>query len=280
MPRLDHALSTHLAPRGLNLSGVVAVPAWDRVARPGHRSADLLPGARSIVVFGSAGPALWAAMLRQLRADPRLLADHEHPLDACVRRAVGSAAPLLEHTSHRWFFAAADETVHIDFRTLALLGGLGAHSRLGLLIHPRHGPWLGLRAAVFVDAALPASPAVAQSPCEGCAAPCMAACPAHALSSGDWDVVRCSRFHLDSDRCRDTCHSRLACPVGSASRYDDDELHYHYDRAAGRRRLRELVSLADAADCFEGSGPYWGTWEDSPAMAPPSTDDDPPTSGA
>ena len=42
------------------------------------------------------------------------------------------------------------------------------------------------------------------------------------------------------------------------ARYDADEVLYHYDRARGRARLRELAGVT--YDTFEGVGPHWQTW--------------------
>lgn len=259
-------LTAALAPAGLNLFAVASAAAWDAVATPARTTAALLPGARSVVVFGSGGPALWDAMLADLRAHPQRLAEEEHPLDAFVRRALDAADAALDAdprsagVPRRWFRAAADETVHVDFRLLASVAGLGTRSRLGLLMHPTYGPWLGLRAACFLAADLAPTAPHADSPCDTCAAPCVAACPGAAFPGGDWSVDACSAFNQASTDCRAGCHARVACPVGAEHRYGADELLYHYDRFAGRRRLRALVGLPDAADRHEGVGPHWGGW--------------------
>lgn len=249
-----------LGAAGLQAVGVADVAAWDAQVGPERRSAALLPGARSILVFGSGGRALWDALVADVRAHPAHLAQEEHPLDAYVRRAVLAADPALGDVRRRWFFAAADAELHLDFRLLASLAGLGGRSRLGLLLHPEFGLWLGLRAAVFLDAALPVSPPPDPDPCAGCPAPCIPACPGGAFVDGAWDVGRCSAFHDASAACASTCHSRLACPRGAEHRYPPDELVYHYDRRAGRPRLREAAGLAEGDDAFEGVGPHWNTW--------------------
>lgn len=255
MPALD-ALSLALAPAGLNLVGVASAAAYDASVPEARGSAGLLPGARSILVVASGGPSLWHAFVADLRRDPRGLTAEAHPLDAFVRRAVDAADPALGDARRRWFFAAADADVHLDFRVLGHLAGLGGRSRLGLLLHPRYGTWLGLRAAVFTDAVLPAAPPPAGDPCAGCPAPCAPACPGSAFPGGSWDVARCSAFHDESDRCASSCASRLACPAGAEHRYPEDEVLYHYDRPAGRRLLRARLGIG--ADGFPGEGPRWG----------------------
>jgi epoxyqueuosine reductase len=252
------ALSTiaaALTPAGLNLCGVADVARYDAAAAPSRRSEDVAPGARSIVVVASGGAALWEAFVADLRRHPEHLTEEQHPLDAFVRRAV-----LAASLPGRWFFAAAEAEVRLDFRVLGEIAGLGGRSRLGLLLHPTFGPWLGLRACAFLDESLSPAPVAAPDPCAGCPAPCVTACPGSAFTEGRWDVFRCSAFHAESERCATSCDARDACPVGAAHRYPADELLYHYDRRAGRARLREQLGIS--GDRYEGIGPFWTSWRE------------------
>ena len=246
-----------LSPAGLNLIGVASVADWDALQPEARRSAALCPEARSVVVVGNAGTALWDALVEDLRGEPRHLTEHVHPLDAFVRRRIDALAPLLAGHRHRWFFAAAEADVHIDFRVLAQLAGLGADSRLGLLLHPVYGPWIGLRAACFIDADLPASTPVPGS-CEGCAAPCASACPGGAFAAGKWAVDPCAAFHQTSTACASSCDARAACPVGAEHRYGPLQYQYHYNRAVGRLALRDSLGIKD--DSLMGVGPHWEVW--------------------
>lgn len=252
--RLDQ-LSTRLGPAGLNVVGVADPAAWDAVMPESRRCSTLLPGTRAILVVGSGGPALWEGLLDDCRAHPEHWSNEAHPLDARVRRVVES---VEVPGRHRWFFAAAEAELHLDFRLLASLAGLGGKSRMGLLLHPVHGLWLGLRAACFLDSELPFDTPDLADPCAGCPGYCASACPGSAFPGGTWDVARCTAFHAESERCATRCDARLACPKGAASRYPDAEIRYHYDRGGGRRVLREALGITD--DRFEGEGPHWGTW--------------------
>lgn len=254
------ALTSTLATAGLDLSGVASTTTWDAAMQPARRTDALLPGARSILVFGNAGSGLWNAFLADLERDPRGLTDHLHPLDAYVRRAVGAADPLLGAIRRRWFWATADADLHIDFRMLAAMAGLGAQSRLGLLIRADLGTWIGLRAACFLDAELTPSAPATVNPCDGCPAPCVTACPAGAFPDGKWSVDLCSRFHREDPTCERTCASRLACPVGADRRYLPEHYAYHAHRESGRRWIREHLGLPAGADPYEGVGPHWGDW--------------------
>lgn len=253
-------LAEALAPAGLNAVGVVDVAAWNAQVPATRHGEALLPGARSILVFGSGGPALWDAFLADLERDPRGLTEHPHPLDGFVARAVAAADPVLEGVGRRWFQAAPAEPTPIDFRLLASLGGLGTRSRLGLLLHPVYGPWLGLRAACFVDEALPVDTAVTGSPCDACPSPCVSACPGRAFVDGALSIDRCALHNRTTTDCVTACHSRAACPEGDAFRYSAEEQAYHTDRARGRVWLRQRLGIPPEADPHEGVGPFWGDW--------------------
>lgn len=253
------SLREHLQPWGLNHLGVASPAAYDLSAKPELRSQALMPGTRSIVVVGSGGPDLWEAFLADLQGEPLRLTGQAHPLDAFVTRAVASAEPLLAGISHRWFLTTATASVHLDMRTLAVLAGLGAKSRLGLVLDRRFGPWLGLRAACLLDLDLPPSPP-APDLCTGCAAPCMMRCPGHAFVDGRWDVGRCAAFHKASNQCHGICHARLACPVGVAEQYPELQRRYHDARRNGRAMLRAHLGIPAREDRHAGEGPHWDEW--------------------
>lgn len=250
------ALLDRLRAAGLDLHGVADPAAWDATQPPERRTAALAPGARAILVVGNAGSALWDAFLADLRRDPRGLTEEPDPLDAYVRRAVAAADAPLGSASRRWIFADLGADVHLDFRTLAGLAGLGAPSRLGLLLHPTWGPWIGLRAACFLPEPLAPTGPLPDDPCAGCPAPCAAACPGGAFPAGRWDPGPCVAFHAASDVCERTCAARLACPVGAERRYRPEHYAYHAHRRSGRRWLRAHLGLPEGADRFEGLGPF------------------------
>lgn len=262
------AFTDALLPSGLNLVGVASTRAWNASMGPQRTTEALFPAARSILVVGNGGPTMWRAFVRDLDADPRHLTEEANPLDAFARRTILGADTALGPAARRWFWAAADADTHVDFRVLANLAGFGRASRLGLLLHDTFGPWVGLRAACFIDADLPgthepetslaAEPTLARQ-CLGCSA-CVAACPGSAFPGDRWAVDVCSTYHHLSTRCASTCHARDACPVGADQRYDEAEITYHSNRALGRQALRERLGLAQGADRFEGIGPHWTDW--------------------
>jgi len=249
LPAWAEAVVAALAPAGLQRWGVAPV-----------EGACPLPGARSALVFASGGPGLWQGFVDAVAAEHARLRDEAHPLDAHVARLLRAADPDPP-PSRRWVRCAADEPTFVDFRPLAAAAGLGWASRLGLLLHPEDGPWIGLRAACFTTEALPPSaPAPGQGPCAGCAAPCVAACPVGAVPAGlgaRFGIGACAA-HRTSGGCPSACAARNACPEGSASRYPPEAQAYHEDRAAGRAALAARLGVND--DLHAGLGPPWSAW--------------------
>jgi epoxyqueuosine reductase len=228
---------------------------------------DVLPGCRSVLVFGS-GARLWDRFVDALRRDPARLTGETHPLDAYVARAIAEADPDPP-ASRRWIRCAADEPHPIDFRSLALAAGLGWRSALGLLLHPVRGVWFALRAACFTTSWLSPSLAPAgDGPCLGCAAPCASACPAAAIrlpfapGRGGWQVDLCAGWNTGPAPCASSCAARVACPAGAEHMYSPLQRHYHQDRRSGRRALAAALGIADAR---QGIGPHWADWAGGPA---------------
>lgn len=223
-------IAAQLAPLGLNAAGIA----------DGRPYSELQPGCRSVLVLGSGGPLLWERLRALVELEPRWLLDRPHPLDDFVARLIHSVDPD-PHPSRRWLRCALDEPVQLDFRTLALQAGLGHHSRLGLLLHPRFGPWLGLRAACFSTEELPPTgPLPGPGPCPACPAPCAAACHGRAITADGpveaaFSILPCSARRRLDRRCRQGCDARRACPIGPEHAYPELELHYHQDKRSGRR---------------------------------------------
>jgi epoxyqueuosine reductase QueG len=211
---------------GLNLLACFAVRDWDAAGPPVELRAEaLLPGARSLLVAGSGGRALWRHFTEALAVDPR--AAEPHPLDRYVRGVLARAEAILDEAglAHRRFEPTFAFQPRLDFRRLAALAGLGSPSPIGLIVHPEFGPWWALRAAWLIAAELPATPPCAR-PCDGCPAPCRAAL-APGVEGTIWAATR---------------EARLACRLDGA-RYDDEQLTYHYD-PQGRARLLARLGRA------------------------------------
>src|SRR6266481_291089 len=83
------------APHGLNLVAATPVERYDRAVAEISRAAPIDPRARSIVVIGNGGGALWNALSAHAMRNPGWW-DRENPLDDFTREVVERdiAAPL------------------------------------------------------------------------------------------------------------------------------------------------------------------------------------------
>jgi hypothetical protein len=210
-----------LAGTGIEAIGSCPVAEYDAAAPPSYRAAAMVPWpARGLVVAGSAGPALWRGFRERTLAEPSTW-DLAHPYDTYVDSLLARADAALarEGVRFRRFDAAFHAPVRVDFLALARLAGLGSPSPFRLYVHDAHGPWWALRAAWLVDVEVD-PPLPHRAPCVGCAAPCVGG-PQNA-----------------GDIARATPEVRGRCVVGQASRYDDDQIAYHYDRENTKARLR------------------------------------------
>ena len=213
------------------------VERYDSAVKPAVRSGLIDSAARSIVVLGNGGGALWAALKAHAARNPGWW-QRENPLDDFTREIVerDAAAPAraagLRCTVTYPFMNGAPM---LDFVALARAGGIAGPSILGVAVHPRFGPWIAFRAALMLDVELDKpGEAAGFDPCPGCAArTCISACPAGAVSfEKGWDVPLCltHRVELEAD-CAGRCHARVGCVIGPEHRYPDDELAHHQMRA-------------------------------------------------
>lgn len=78
----------------------------------------------------------------------------------------------------------------IPLKDAAACAGLGRIGTNNLLLTPRHGPRVRLR-ALWTAAELESSPLQEDSPCTDCSAPCAKACPRGAFDKGRFDREAC-----------------------------------------------------------------------------------------
>jgi epoxyqueuosine reductase QueG len=100
-----------------------------------------------------------------------------------------------------------------------------------MALHPEFGLWSAYRAVLYTECNLPASRLQpVESACVDCAAPCVSACPAGALSQQEMpDARECLGYRITADSvCADRCVARLACPVAEAHHYPLAQIQHHY----------------------------------------------------
>jgi hypothetical protein len=229
-------------PYGLNLVAAVPVDRYDSAVTEPYRAGALDSGARSIVVIANGGGALWAAHKEHARRNPGWW-ERDHPLDDFTRTVVEhEIAPAARKTGARCtvVFPFMRGKATLNFIELGKEAGLAGPSILGVVVHPRFGPWIAFRAAILIDEKVDApGDACGFDPCPSCVErPCIAACPTAAVAyPAGWDIPRCLAYRIESEPdCARRCHSRAACVLGPEHRYPEDELAYHQRRALAAMR--------------------------------------------
>jgi len=236
------AIRTAAAPVGLNLCAAVPIARYDARVEAGMRASAIDPAARSIVVLGNGGGAFWQEFKRHAERHPGWLA-RDNPLDDFTRELVEStiAAPLHEAALHYTIvhpFMSGGGS--LNFVELGKAAGIAGPSILGVVVHPKYGPWMAFRAALLLEVELDApGEALDFDPCPGCTVrSCISACPVGAVSfPSGWDVPKCLTHRVEHEPdCAGRCHARVGCVIGPEYRYPDDELAYHQRRALGAMR--------------------------------------------
>lgn len=199
-------------------------PAYDLRAGEGLRLRDLAPWARGGLLLLSGG----GAFFDRFRADGPPAGDD--PLDRWTRARVEELlAPLraagVRAAAHHPFWNEPDP---LPFQRIGAAAGLPTAVPLGLHLHPVYGTWLAYRALILLDVPVEEAPPLPADPCAGCDAPCLAACPAGAVTAGGWNALACVDHRVaGADPCADGCHARLACPRGARHRYPLPTRRFH-----------------------------------------------------
>ncbi|MGH7907971.1 MAG: hypothetical protein ACREP6_15210 [Candidatus Binataceae bacterium] len=193
--------------------------------------------ARSIIVIGNGGGALWAAFQAHCDSHPGWR-QRENPLDDFTRVLIEERIipPLRSRGAEVVpVYPFISQSPNLNFMELGRISGLGGPSILGVLVHPVYGPWIAFRAALLVDTEVDEpGPALGFDPCPRCATrACIPACPAAAVAyPAGWEIPRCVRYRVEAEPdCSDGCHARLECVLGPQHRYPGPELAYHQKRA-------------------------------------------------
>ena len=212
-----HEIEARLGEAGLDLLHAFDAAAYNEAIR-GHARLQPLPlfgreNALGLLIGNTL--ALWPRFHAAWRSRAELQRD-PHPLDRYVTGAVTSCIGASPWRTELRFSHEGGARL-VSMLHAAKASGLAHVGPAHLAIHPVHGPWIGLRAVVVVDAPAPPAGPPPIPPCEGCPAPCEDAL-ARAMAAGaaaTW---------------RDWLAARDACPVGRSSRYSEPQLIYHYTK--------------------------------------------------
>jgi hypothetical protein len=210
-PTLD-AIAAMLRPHCLEvLGGFSPRPEEDGLPR----------GTRTLLLLGPAEPGFWP----HLQAQPEWLDGKPDPVDRWSRRVIGRLACDL---GAKALFPFGGPPWHPFYRW-ALRTGRVWDSPVRLLVDAGQGLMVSFRGALALKEAVEVPPPVAR-PCEGCAAPCLSACPAGALTGAGYDVPACHAW-LDRPEGAECltggCLVRRACPVSQSYARLPEQSAYH-----------------------------------------------------
>lgn len=189
---------------------------------------DGLPqGTRTVLLLAPAEPGFWP----HLTAQPEWLDGKPDPVDRWSRRVIGRIACDL---GAKALFPFGGPPYHPFYRW-ALKTGRIWDSPVRLLVSADQGLMVSFRGALALKEDVP-FPEAATRPCDTCAAPCLTACPAGALTGAGYDVPAC-HSHLDTDAggacLSGGCLVRRACPVSDRYARLPEQSAYHMSRFHG-----------------------------------------------
>lgn len=215
-----------LGAAGFNLRGAISAARYDAGVPAAWRTGVLLPEARAALVVGSGGRALWSG----LRQAPEFTAASD-PVETYTARVLDALARDLGevgHPSRALYPMEQRGGVWADFVSLAREAGLGAPSRLGMLVHPTYGPWLSVRAVLLTTHECPlGTPLGDFDPCADCAAPCAPACPGGAVWPEGISARLCYETQRTNPACALRCDARHACVLGQEHAYASEAEAHH-----------------------------------------------------
>ncbi|WP_428828126.1 hypothetical protein ACLIKD_09545 [Azonexus sp. IMCC34842] len=210
---------TPLNAAGLNLQAIFNIadlPA--ELAGEIHQRFDPENRYRQLILIGHGGKRLWAALKDSGIAS-------ENPIDDFSSATVRQWLATHPHTI---IYPARDS---LGLQALGKLAGWHHASPFMVGINETWGSWYAYRVVALSDTDF--APSIRQtttSPCTQCRdQPCLASCPAGALSGDAFDLNKCIAYRKQpASACRATCLARVSCPVGTEHRYCDAQIAHTY----------------------------------------------------
>lgn len=191
------ALQAAASAERLFVSGLVTMGSEDRLPVEFSTLALLSPDE----------PGFWD----HVTASPEFADGAADPLDRWSSRVIGAMALGLGGMA---LFPFGGPPWH-PFQRWALRSGRAWASPVGFVVHDRMGLMASYRGAIALPGRISVSTPAA-APCEGCAAPCLAACPPGALTGAGYDLAACHAFldRSEGETCLNAgCLVRRACPL-------------------------------------------------------------------
>lgn len=176
-------------------------------------------GTRTILLLGPREPGFWA----HVQGQPEW--GGADAIDRWSRRVIDGIACDL---GAKALFPFGGPPYH-PFQSWAVRTGRAWQSPVRLLVHVEQGLLVSFRGALALRAHVDL-PAATASPCSGCAAPCLSACPVGALGQEGYDVPACHDFlnQAEGAACMTGgCLVRSTCPVSQCYARMPEQSAYH-----------------------------------------------------
>lgn len=176
-----------------------------------------------LIVIGHLGRELWS----YVKQSQFVLEDN--PIDDFSIQAVRGFFNLY-WPSHKYEILYPSDAV-IGLQQLGVLAGWHHASPFRVGINNKWGTWFAYRVVVLTNTNfLSTETFESHSPCNHCNdRPCISACPANALDMKVLNFNLCIDYRKHSEaKCKNTCLSRISCPVGREYQYTEEQVNYHY----------------------------------------------------
>lgn len=219
-------MGLHSALSSAGFSLTAALPADAAIAIAPALAAPLAAMSSALLVGNTRD--LWPRFVAAYRADASLRAA-QNPFDTFVETALTAViADRAVRFAHRMY-----DQAYVPMQRLAAAARLGVLSATHLVIHPTYGPWFSLRAVIACE-----TPALAL-------AGGFAGCAAGDCQRGCEPLFEKTMASGGTATWRDWFAVRAACTTGTAWRFSDEQIIYHYTK--DQRVIGTGMTLAEYA---------------------------------
>jgi hypothetical protein len=149
--------------------------------------------------------SIWPHFIQWLKRDHSRV-ELENPFDRYVEDCIDPLEPRI--------YSHQGKPFYYPFIKLGVATNLCASTKAHLALHPRFGPWFGLRAVIVIDGIYEEE--------------------VQELHLPENVIEKCNNigaaFDFNSTDYRDFISLRSSCPLGQDYRYGQDQLNYHYTK--------------------------------------------------
>lgn len=212
----------YLTKRGLNIHAIFDLDSIPTRLYESIQNEVDIKNNKQLIVLGHLGQSLWNSL-------KKTDINSKNPVDDFTQDVVHDF--FRKNHPHSEYQIVYPGDAIIGLQAIGELAGWHYASPFKVGINNKWGSWFAYRAVIIADTTFSITqPLVAHSPCSSCSEKqCIKNCPAGALDTEELNLDECIKFRKQKDSiCRFSCRARVSCPVGSAFRYSDEQIQYHY----------------------------------------------------